>query len=95
MSADKIKSRDVGAKSKSLSTLERPLNECVRESVDAYFETLGEHEVTGLYQMVLREVEKPLLQAVLEQTAHNQSNAAQVLGMRRGTLRKKLKDHGL
>ena len=45
--------------------------------------------------LVLREVEKPLLQAVLEQTAHNQSNAAQVLGMSRGTLRKKLKDHGL
>ena len=35
------------------------------------------------------------LQAVLEQTAHNQSNAAQMLGMSRGTLRKKLKDHGL
>ncbi|MAP11249.1 MAG: Fis family transcriptional regulator [Gammaproteobacteria bacterium] len=95
MSADRIKTRDVVVKSKSLGTLERPLNECVRESVDAYFETLGEHEVTGLYQMVLREVEKPLLQAVLEQTAHNQSNAAQVLGMSRGTLRKKLKDHGL
>ena len=95
MSADRIKTRDVGVKSKSLGTLERPLNECVRESVDAYFETLGEHEVTGLYQMVLREVEKPLLQAVLEQTAHNQSNAAQVLGMSRGTLCKKLKDHGL
>ena len=95
MSADRIKTRDVVVKSKSLGTLERPLNECVRESVDAYFETLGEHEVTGLYQMVLREVEKPLLQAVLEQTAHNHSNAAQVLGMSRGTLRKKLKDHGL
>ena len=95
MSANRIKTRDVVVKSKSLGTLERPLNECVRESVDAYFETLGEHEVTGLYQMVLREVEKPLLQAVLEQTAHNQSNAAQVLGMSRGTLRKKLKDHGL
>ena len=88
-------SADKSGKATGLNALERPLSECVRESVEAYFEILGDHEVTGLYQMVLREVEKPLLQAVLEQTAHNQSNAAQMLGMSRGTLRKKLKDHGL
>ncbi|MBT6273502.1 MAG: Fis family transcriptional regulator [Chromatiales bacterium] len=73
----------------------KPLCDCVSEAVDAYFSALGGHETTGLYQLVLREMERPLLQRVLAQTEGNQSVAAQVLGISRGTLRKKLREHGL
>lgn len=74
---------------------ERPLAQCVQEAVQAYFETLGDHDTSGLYQMVLREVERPLLVCVLERTGGNQSTAAQMLGMSRGTLRKKLREYDL
>jgi Fis family transcriptional regulator, factor for inversion stimulation protein len=86
---------DRQAEQDSLSALQRPLSDCVRDSLEAYFKTLGDHETTGLYQLVLREVEKPLLEAVLQHTDNNQSNAALVLSISRGTLRKKLKEHDL
>jgi len=73
----------------------QPVGDCVREAMRDYFAALDGHEASGLYQMVLREVEKPLFEAVLEHTGHNQSQAAQVLGMNRGTLRKKLREHDL
>ncbi len=44
---------------------------------------------------MLREVEEPLFRAVLDYTEGNQSRAADILGMNRGTLRKKLKDYGI
>ena len=49
----------------------------------------------NLYQMVMNEVEAPLIEAALHHTGGNQSHAAEILGMSRGTLRKKLKLHGL
>ncbi|NKC15679.1 MAG: Fis family transcriptional regulator [Gammaproteobacteria bacterium] len=73
----------------------KSLCDCVSDAIDAYFAALDGHETAGLYQMVLREVERPLLQRVLAQTSGNQSVAAQILGLSRGTLRKKLKEHGL
>ena len=73
----------------------RPLSQCVRDAMEEYFDTLGDQETTGLYQMVMREVERPLLACVLERTGGNQSVAAQILGVSRGTLRKKLREHGL
>lgn len=73
----------------------RPLADCVRDAMRDYFAALDGHDVSGLYQMVIREVEKPLLEAVLQHTGNNQSQAAQVLGMNRGTLRKKLREHDL
>ena len=50
---------------------------------------------TDLYQLVIGEVEKPLFKAVLRYTNGNQSEAAEILGINRGTLRKKLKQYGL
>lgn len=73
----------------------RPLSQCVRDAMEDYFDTLGDQEITGLYQMVMREVERPLLLCVLERTGGNQSVAAQILGVSRGTLRKKMREHGL
>ena len=73
----------------------RPLAQCVSDAMADYFDALGDEETTGLYQMVMREVERPLLLSVLERTGGNQSAAAHLLGMSRGTLRKKLREHGL
>lgn len=73
----------------------RPLADCVRDAIEQYFDTLGDHDTTGLHQMVLREVERPLIEVVLARTRGNQSSAAQILGLSRGTLRKKIRDYGL
>lgn len=72
-----------------------PLNKCVREALEEYFEHLDGHRVTNLYDMVLKEIEAPLLKAVMKHTKNNQSNASTMLGMNRGTLRKKLKQYKL
>jgi len=71
------------------------LSEQVRVAVGDYFAKLGDHSVHGLYAMVLEEVERPLIQTVLEHCGHNQSKAAQVLGLSRSTLRKKMTQYGL
>jgi len=73
----------------------RPLRECVRHALDKYFAHLDGHDTRGLHRLFMEEVETPLLEAVLAQTAGNQSRAAEVLGINRGTLRKKLKEYGL
>lgn len=72
-----------------------PLSQCVRRAVDDYFSHLNGHDAEGLYTLVLREIEKPLLESVMEQTRGNQSRAAQVLGMSRSTLRKKLHEYSI
>ena len=71
------------------------IEECVRESLEAYFRDLRGTEPAGLYDMVLRAVEKPLLEVVMEHAGHNQSRAAEWLGMNRNTLRKKLLENKL
>ena len=68
---------------------------CVRESLEAYFRDLRGTEPGGLYEMVTRVVEKPLLDVVMQHAGHNQSRAAEWLGMNRNTLRKKLVEHKL
>ncbi len=78
----------VGTRSKLLSNL---TDECL----SSYFENLNGHKPGDLYQLVLGEVEKPLFRAVLTYTNGNQSEAAEILGINRGTLRKKLKDYKL
>lgn len=63
--------------------------------VRQYFKTLGDQNPDNLYEVMLHQLEKPLLKVVLEHTRGNQSKTAQILGLNRGTLRKKLKIHGL
>ncbi len=72
-----------------------PLRECVRSALQGYFSQLGGHKPNGLYQMVMEEVESPLLETVMEYTRGNQTKAAAVLGISRSTLRKKLAQYDL
>ena len=71
------------------------LRDYVEQAVSNYFQHLEGQDVTDVYDMVLSEVETPLLEVVMKYTRHNQTKAAQVLGLNRGTLRKKLKQYGL
>ncbi len=71
------------------------LEQCVIDSLDAYFDDLNGTEPHGIHAMVMQTVEKPLLQSVMRRTQDNQSLAADWLGINRNTLRKKLKDHKL
>ena len=73
----------------------RKLCDCVENSLTQYFKDLNGEEARGVYQMVLTEMEKPLLEAVMKHADKNQSKAARVLGINRNTLRKKLDLHGL
>lgn len=72
-----------------------PLSQCVETALKDYFKHLDGHPAANLYDMLLAEVEAPLLKATLEHTNGNQSRAAELLGLNRGTLRKKLKTYGL
>lgn len=67
-----------------------PLRECVRDALESYFRQLGGHDSNNLYEMVMSEVEEPLLRTVLRHAGGNQTKAARILGMSRSTLRKKL-----
>lgn len=73
----------------------QPLHESVKQAIENYLLHLKDEEPKNLYDLVLCEVEHPLMQAVMEFTQHNQSRAAVALGISRGTLRKKLKTHGM
>jgi Fis family transcriptional regulator len=74
---------------------EHTLDGCVRTSLEAYFRDLGGIEPNGMYDMLVRAVEKPLLEVVMAQADQNQSRAALWLGLNRNTLRKKLLEHAL
>ncbi len=69
------------------------IEECVRSSLEIYFRDLGGEAPNDMYDMLVRLVEKPLLEVVMQQADQNQSRAAQWLGLNRNTLRKKLVDH--
>jgi Fis family transcriptional regulator len=90
-----------GARSSTPATLEGPLqgelplrNHTERALTD-YFASLNGDRPARLYDLVLREVEEPLFRTVLDYAAGNQSRAAGILGINRGTLRKKLRELGL
>ena len=68
----------------------------VRKTLKEYFKDLdGEKPCSGMYDMVICCVEKPLLELVLEHAGGNQTHAAEMLGINRNTLRKKMQQHGI
>lgn len=71
------------------------LRESVKVSLERYFNQLEDHVPSKVYPMVLAEVEAPLLRVVMAYAKDNQCIAAQVLGLNRGTLRKKLKQYNI
>ena len=71
------------------------LRDSVSIALNNYFAHLEGQDVTDVYEMVLSEVEAPLLEEVMKYTRSNQTKASILLGLNRGTLRKKLKQYGL
>lgn len=85
----------------NITPVDEPVNttHSLRESVEVamanYFSHLEGQAVTDVYQLVMSEVEAPLMEAVMKYTRGNQTKASEVLGLNRGTLRKKLKTYGM
>ncbi|KZZ48627.1 DNA-binding transcriptional regulator Fis [Bacterioplanoides sp.] len=71
------------------------LRDSVEKALQNYFDHLDGQPIVDLYDMVLSEVEAPLLETVMKYTRDNQTKASIVLGLNRGTLRKKLKQYGM
>jgi len=79
---------DTGARDNELSL-------AVRKMMKQYFKDLDGEKCSGIYDMVVNAVEKPMLEIVMLQAQGNQTRAAELLGLNRNTLRKKLQQHGL
>ncbi len=79
----------------SLVPQENSLRSEVERSMRRYFQQIEDEPVTDLHQMVMSEVEAPLIEAVMRYTGNNQSKASIMLGLNRGTLRTKLKLYDL
>ncbi|MBP9712897.1 MAG: Fis family transcriptional regulator [Sterolibacterium sp.] len=71
------------------------LADCVRRTLNRYFKDLDGETPTGLYDMVVQNVERSMLETVLQHAAGNQTVAASMLGINRNTLRRKLTEYEL
>ena len=74
---------------------ENEIARCVRRAMDGYFRDLDGEKPCAIYDMVISSVERPLIEVVLHRVAGNQTLAAQLLGMNRNTLRKKIRAYGI
>jgi|GEM_PF-49472 len=73
----------------------KPLRDSVKQALRNYLAQLDGQYVNDLYELVLAEVEHPMLDMIMQYTRGNQTRAANMLGINRGTLRKKLKKYGM
>jgi Fis family transcriptional regulator len=73
----------------------QPIRRSVTSAIELYLGDMNGHQVNDLYHVVMHEVEPAILSVVMEHVAGNQSQAAELLGISRGTLRKKLKEYSL
>ena len=71
------------------------LNDCVRRTLNRYFRDLDGEMPTGIHDMVLKTVERSMLEVVMHHAEGNQTVAAEMLGINRNTLRRKLSEHEL
>ena len=74
---------------------ENELVTCVRKILGEYFKDLDGEPAANVYDMVMLCVEKPVLEIALNRSGNNQSRAADMLGINRNTLRKKMQHHGI
>jgi len=73
----------------------QPIRRGVQSAVKLYLKDLDGHKANGLYDLVMSEVEPAILSVVMDHVEGNQTQAAELLGINRGTLRKKLKQYGI
>ena len=73
----------------------KPIDTVVRENLELYFRDLDGEEPHSMHEMLIKAVERPLLEVVMQRTGGNQSKAAEWLGINRNTLRRKLTEHQL
>ena len=87
----------VNEASDSANTTEKisQLSHAVKHSIRRYLYELDGAKPNNMYELVLQQIEQPLFEAILEHTKGNQSRAAEMLGLNRGTLRKKLRSYNL
>jgi Fis family transcriptional regulator len=71
------------------------IEDAVIKSLERYFRDLDGERASGVYDMVIRSVERPLLEVIMREAEGNQMRASEMLGINRNTLRKKLQQHGL
>ena len=71
------------------------IEQIVKQSLEKYLHDMGEQQPFAVYEMIMTIVEKSVVETVMAHVCGNQSSAAQILGMNRNTLRKKLQQHGL
>jgi Fis family transcriptional regulator len=74
---------------------ENEIARCVRRTLDGYFRDLDGEKPAGIYDMVISCIEKPLIEVVLHRVGGNQTQAAELLGLNRNTLRKKIRIYGI
>jgi Fis family transcriptional regulator, factor for inversion stimulation protein len=74
---------------------ENEISACVRKTVSDYFKHLDGEKPCAVYDAVLESMEKPLIEVVLHQAGGNQTKAADILGLNRNTLRKKMSQYGI
>jgi Fis family transcriptional regulator len=86
----------VASKNKNkFKNVRKPLCKHTEDALETYFATLNGDRPGDLYDLVIGEVERPLFKAVMDDTQGNQSQAAGILGINRGTLRKKLRTYSI
>ena len=73
----------------------KAIQETIKASLENYFQAMGDQPASDILAMIMNIVEKPVIEVVLQQTQGNQSKAAQILGINRNTLYKKMQQHDL
>ena len=79
----------------SQTQAQKPLRDSVKQAVNKYLKQLDNTNIENLYELVMAEVEAPMLEEIMTFTRGNQTKASIMLGINRGTLRKKLKQYGM
>ncbi|MDD5365172.1 MAG: helix-turn-helix domain-containing protein [Gallionellaceae bacterium] len=74
---------------------ENELSLCVRKVLTQYFKDLDGETAANVHEMVMNCVERPVIEIVMGKAGNNQSRAADILGINRNTLRKKMQQHGI